>query len=106
MSEELEALEAEATAPGVVTVELAGTVEVRVKHRNDWKSRGLSALQHGDFETFAETCLVDGDYALWQEADPTLAEVEAFLDAFGKVAGEDMGKSERSSGSSKSTRKR
>lgn len=110
MSEEVEALEAEVEAeqgePGTVTVELAGSVEVRVKHQNQWKSRGLSALQRGDFETWAETCLEDGDYELWQDADPTLAEVNAFFDAMGKATGQDVGKSPRSGRSSKSTRKR
>jgi hypothetical protein len=102
----LEALEGEVLDPdGSVEVPL-GDEKVRVKPLNEWRSSATRALREGDFDTWAEKCLAGDDYETWSDLDPTLAEVEDFFTAWGKLSGQDSGKSRASRRSSNGTARR
>lgn len=76
-----------------VTVLLDG-VPCRVQPMRDWRSSGVHALRTGDFERWAETCLVEDDYAnVWAAIDPTLDMIETFLETWKEVTGNNTGKS-------------
>lgn len=53
-----------------------------------WKTSALQALRQGDLETWAEKCLTNDTYRLWQKVDPDLGQAETFFTEWSKVTGE------------------
>lgn len=110
----LEALEAEAEAPpGPVGYRLAtsqGEAVLAVPSPNAWRASARSALADqvrvdGDI-AWARSVLSAEDFETYLELDPTPEEASAFLTRIFSRNGESLGKSEPSTGSSRSTRKR
>ena len=81
----LEQLHAEADRD-VLEVPIGGKL-VRIKETKRWPASAVRAVREGDFDTWAEKCLVDGDYKIWQSVDPVLEEVEEFFDAVNEATG-------------------
>lgn len=104
MADALDRLAAEAangTEP--VSVPLGGKT-VRVMHPMDWRSSAMEALQVGNFQRWAQMCLVndagtdaDGnatgsdDAAIWLEVDPTNRQVVQFLIDYRNAGGSGLG---------------
>lgn len=84
--------------------EIAGK-EIFVPPVKRWRSSGLKALREGDIEQWAESCLSDEAWEVWQEVDPTLEEIEAFFATINDGLGVEAGNS-RSSRRSSRTRSR
>jgi hypothetical protein len=101
----LEAIEGEVLdGDGSVEVKLRNET-VRVLPLFEWRTSATRAMREGDFDSWAEKCLVDGDYEVWTDVDPKIREVEEFFEAWQEATGQDRGKSRASRRSSKSTRK-
>lgn len=105
----LDALEAEVDAEafddGSLAVPLVDAV-VHVLPVRKWRSSSVRAMRDGDFDRWAEKCLAEGDYALWQVIDPDMDEIEAFFTEWTRLSGQEPGKSAASSRSSRSTARR
>lgn len=84
---------------------LAGKT-VYVKPVKQWRASALHALREGDLMGWAEVTLSDDDWAIWEEVDPTLEEIEAFFASINTGLGTDPGNSRRSRRSSNRTRRR
>jgi hypothetical protein len=63
-------------------------------------------LREGDFDGWAQTVLLEGDWISWQKADPTNDDVEAFFKAWQHATGETVGKSSKSLNGSPATQRR
>jgi hypothetical protein len=89
----MEAVRTEALAdPNAATpVALEGKT-VHVLPVKKWKASAIRAMRQSDFDTWAEKCLAEGDYAVWQQVDPDVEQVEAFFLAWNKATGQDSGK--------------
>lgn len=85
--------------------ELAGKT-IYVPPVSKWRASALHAIREGDLQTWAEKTLLDDDWDLWQEIDPTLDEVTAFFDTLNGQTGVDSGNSRSSRTSPRSTRGR
>lgn len=91
----------DAAAAAAVAVPLYGDdgepVEVRVLNPRDWFSSSMTALQTGDFDTWAEDGLAGDDYNLWTGLNggrgPRTRQIEAFFEEYGRRTGNDPGKS-------------
>jgi hypothetical protein len=71
-----------------------GTDTIRVLDPNEWPSSANSALHVGEYESWAERCLADGDYEdVWMRLDPTLKDINAMFVEWRRVSGRDAGKS-------------
>jgi hypothetical protein len=85
---------------GAVAVPLGGAGGrrdvIHVLASSDWPSRGNSAMQRGDFETWASLCLALDDYDTWLDLDPTLGQINTMLEEWGALTGQSLGKSPRS----------
>lgn len=94
---DIAALQADAeTAPSAnVAVDLDGTA-LHVLPMRKWRSSAVRALRSGDFDLWAEKCLADGGWTLWQAIDPTMEDVEAFFAAWSKATGQSVGNSSAS----------
>lgn len=94
---DLAALEADAhTAPSDnVAVDLDGTA-LRVLPMRKWRSSAVRALRSGDFDLWAEKCLADDGWTLWQAIDPTMEDVETFFADWSKATGQSVGNSSAS----------
>jgi hypothetical protein len=78
---------------GSTQVSLCGET-VYVKPRERWRSSALSALNRGDFDGWAESCLArDADVELWLELDPTIEDIEAMFADYQERTGQSAGKS-------------
>ena len=86
----LDVLAAEASGDDSLTVPLDGQ-DVRIKHPMDWPSSAMRAMREGNFEVWAEKCLEDGDYAIWQSVDPTYRQIAQFMAAYRDVGGREPG---------------
>jgi hypothetical protein len=88
------------TPEGAVEVTLTtrlGTDTIRVLHPDEWSSSANSALHVGEFESWAEACLADGDYEqVWIRLDPRLGDINEMFKEWRRVSGRDTGKSSRS----------
>lgn len=113
-AEALRALEAEATAPSdgqVFTLATdVATAELFVPHPKRWRASARRALMDpeiidGDVR-WAESVLSPEDFAAWMTCDPTTDEAGEFIKQVFLGNGEDLGKSEPSTSSSRSTRSR
>ncbi len=74
----------------VYVVPLAGTT-VRVKHVLDWPVSVDELLFAQRFTRWAEKVLVEDDWPVWVETDPTLRQVVAFLNDLEKISGVPFG---------------
>jgi hypothetical protein len=99
-----EAQEIEATVKHL-TVALCGEA-MRVLPAGAWPMSAQRALQDGDFDGFMARVLHEEDYELYVDIDPTLNEVNLFLEDAGKLSGESQGKSRGPAKSSRRTRRR
>lgn len=101
--------EADQDAADFITLPLKD-IEVRVLPVQDWPSSAMRALNGGDFDTWAEKCLVDDDagddYQKWSDLDPTIGQVEEFFLAWEEQSGQNRGKSPAAARSSRRTRRR
>lgn len=108
--EPLDAVQADGAAPPAgIAVEFVtedDKFEVHVPPPGRWKSRATRALRNGDFLEWAELVLTPEDYAAVADADPTNDDFERFFSDWGEQAGENVGKSRRSSSTSRSTPRR
>jgi len=109
-TEALEALEADAIAPpeGVVVplVTDDGSVDILVPPSSAWFEGALEAMAAGQWARWAELALEGDDLTLWKATRKRYRDIDAFLLEWQKRAGQDVGKSSASEGSSRSTRRR
>lgn len=71
-----------------------GTDTIRILDPNDWPSSANSALHVGEYESWAESCLADGDYEqVWLRLDPRLGDINEMFKEWRRVSGRDQGKS-------------
>ncbi|MCW2901918.1 MAG: hypothetical protein JWO67_4183 [Streptosporangiaceae bacterium] len=110
MAGALESVEVEVDAPAEGTlvdlVTEAGEAEILVPPPGKWKTRAQTFLTQGAYDLWAQITLSKDDFKAWRDLDPTLDEATAFLEAWEKEAGQNLGKSRASRRSSKNTRKR
>lgn len=99
-----DAQEMEATGRHI-TVSLAGEA-MRVVPAGAWPVSAQRALREGDFDKFMSTVLHEEDYDLYEEIDPTLDEINQFIEDAGELSGESQGKSRGPARSSRRTRRR
>ncbi|MGW6741630.1 hypothetical protein ACWGDX_13040 [Streptomyces sp. NPDC055025] len=99
-----EAQEAEATGT-YITVALCGE-GLRVIPAGAWPVSAQRILRQGDFDGFMEAVLHEEDYELYEEIDPTLDEINLFIEDAGNLSGEPQGKSRGPARSSRRTRRR
>ena|SRR5690349_13451507 len=99
-----EAQEMEATGRHI-TVSLAGEA-MRVVPAGAWPVSAQRALREGDFDKFMATVLHEDDYDVYEELDPTLDEINQFIEDAGELSGESQGKSRGPARSSRRTRRR
>jgi len=99
-----EAQEIEATGRHI-TVALCGEA-MRVVPAGAWPVSAQRALRQGDFDGFMEAVLHEEDYELYEELDPTLDEINLFIEDAGNLSGESQGKSRGPARSSRRTRRR
>lgn len=102
LASEVDAEEAKKEGPardipdGAIAVPLAGTT-VHVLAPLDWPTRANSAVQTGDFETWAYDCLIPGDYDVWCEVrdgrGPTIGDVTEMMKEFQRLTGQSVPKS-------------
>ena len=53
-----------------------------------WKASALRALRESDLDVWAEKCLTNDSYKVWQKIDPDLEQCEAFFTLWGEATGE------------------
>ncbi|WP_331731684.1 hypothetical protein OG298_45530 (plasmid) [Streptomyces sp. NBC_01005] len=99
-----DAQEAEATSKHI-TVALCGE-GMRVVPAGTWPVSAQRALRQGDFDGFMAAVLHEDDYELYEELDPTLDEINLFIEDAGNLSGEPQGKSRGPNRSSRRTRRR
>lgn len=99
-----DAQEAEATGRHI-TVALCGE-PMRVVPAGAWPVSTQRALRQGDFDTYMALVLHEDDYDLYEELDPTLDEINQFIEDAGNLSGESQGKSRGPDTSSRRTRRR
>jgi hypothetical protein len=88
------------------TVRLDGTV-IHIMHAGDWSSSAMQAASTGDWDTWArEVIESDDEFKVWEGADLRNYQIEAVFRECGRQARMSMGKSQRRSGSRRSTRRR
>lgn len=92
MSEPITPAEREAKGEGA-TASLCGE-PIHVPPMNQWRSSAVHAFQNADYETWAQKTLSESDYEIWADIDPTLDDINAFLEEAGKALG--LGKSRAS----------
>jgi hypothetical protein len=81
-------------------------MEARVKPQIDWRMSDIRALNKGDLDAWAESVIHPDDLDEFLDLDITMAEFQTFADAAAALTGDDMGKSKRRSGTSRSTQRR
>jgi hypothetical protein len=97
------ALRAEtATGNNPVAVPLGGET-IHVLPVRLWRQSALRALREGDFIAWAEKCLTPEDVELWDEIDPTIADIEQFFIDWSALSGQSAEKSSASPRSVKRT---
>lgn len=89
----------------LVQGELAGKV-IYCPPVKKWRASALHAMREGDFDTWARTTLEDDDWDVWNEADPTVEEIEGFFATINPGLGTSPGNSRASRRSSKRTPRR
>lgn len=81
----------------VVTLEGdGGRGVIAILAPDDWPSDANSDLRVGDYESWADGCLVDGYYEEWQRIRPRMKHVNAMFEQYRELTGQDSGKSSRS----------
>lgn len=99
-----DAQEAEATGRHI-TVALCGE-PMRVVPAGAWPVSAQRRLREGDFDGYMAAVLHKDDYELYEELDPTLDEINQFIEDAGNLSGESQGKSRGPATSSRRTRRR
>lgn len=89
----------------LVQGELAGRT-VYVPPVKQWRASALHALREGDFDTWAKVTLADDDWAIWDEIDPTIQNIEDFFTSINPGLGTGPGNSRASRRSQRPTRRR
>lgn len=82
--------EAVARADGAVPIVMGNGKAVHVPMQVGWKKSAQDFINHGDFDSWAESVLSDDDLGLWDEwidSDPTMGEILDFMEALGKATG-------------------
>lgn len=103
----VEAVRAEADTGSADTVSVPfGDTTLDVQVAGKWRKSALNALRQGDFDTWAQKCLTPDSLAVWDEADPTMDEIQELFASYRDVTGQDPGKLLASPGSSRSTARR
>lgn len=103
---EPQASAAEREAKGeLIQGELAGKT-IYTPPVKQWRASALHALREGDLMGWAEATLSDDDWAIWEDVDPTVEQIEDFFATINKQAGTNPGNSRASRRSSRSTRRR
>jgi hypothetical protein len=88
------------------TVRIDGKV-IHVDHAGDWSSSAMRAASMGDWEAWAREVIADDrEFRLWVEADLHNYQIEAVFDQCGRAARLNAGKSTRSRGSRRGSRRR
>ena len=88
------------------TVRLDGIV-IHIQHAGDWTSTAMRAASSGDWDAWARAVITDDEeYQVWEDADLTNNQVEAVFTQCGRSARMSAGKSQKRTGSRRSTRKR
>jgi len=88
------------------TVRVDGRV-IRVTHANDWSTSAMRAASRGDWDDWAREVIPDDEeFKLWVGADLRNFQIEAVFAQCGRKARLNQGKSQRSYGSSKRSRRR
>jgi hypothetical protein len=88
------------------TVRIDGKV-IHIDHAGDWSSTAMRAASMGDWEAWAREVIADDrEFRLWVEADLHNYQIEAVFDQCGKAARLNAGKSARSRGSRRASRRR
>jgi hypothetical protein len=88
------------------TVRIDGKV-IHIMHAGDWTSTAYRAMMNGDFDTWAQEAILDErELKVWQDADLRLFEMEAVVTQCARTSRLGLGKSRKSSGSSRRTRRR
>src|SRR5580765_797942 len=102
---DLDAMDNEA-AGKPTTVRLDGIV-IHIQHAGDWSTTAMRAATNADWDTWARNVIVDDkEYEVWEEADLTNNQVEAVFVQCGRSARMSAGKSQKRTGSRRSTRRR
>jgi len=52
-----------------------------------WRTSAMDALNSGRFSAWAEKCLTEDSYDIWEDVDPTMEEIEEFFAAVGEANG-------------------
>lgn len=99
-----DAQELEATGRHI-TVALCGE-PMRVVPAGAWPVSAQRRLREGDFDGYMAAVLHEDDYGLYEEIDPTLDEINQFIEDAGNLSGESQGKSRGPATSSRRTRRR
>lgn len=85
---------------GAVAVRLTGkngTDVVHILDPRDWPTDANADLRVGDYESWAQGCLVEPDYdEVWVRLAPTMGNVNDMFNEYRRVTGQDQGKSGRS----------
>ncbi len=88
------------------TVRIDGKI-VHIMHAGDWTATAYSAMMNGDFETWAREVILDEkELKVWQDSELRLFEMEAVVMQCARSSRLGLGKSRKSSGSSRRTRRR
>ncbi|HWI69782.1 MAG TPA: hypothetical protein VNS88_15650 [Nitrospiraceae bacterium] len=102
---DLDAMAKEATGEPT-RVRLDGRV-IHVMHAGDWNSSAMRAASAGDWDTWAREVIEDDEeYQTWEDANLKNTQIEAVFAQCGRQARMSAGKSQRRSGSRRSTRTR
>lgn len=56
--------------------------EIEILPVQQWRSSAMKALKEGDLDLWAERCLSDDGLDVWEELDPTFAEIGEFFASF------------------------
>lgn len=84
-----------------------GGLTILVPDRRQWRSSALTALNRMDFQAWADWTLLEGDAEAVEDYDPTLAEIEEFLNVRLPAAfGDDPKSRARSNRGSRRARRR
>jgi hypothetical protein len=102
---DLDAMQDEA-AGTPTTVKLDGTI-IHIQHAGDWTSTAMRAASSGDWDAWARSVILDDiEYQVWEDADLTNNQVEAVFTQCGRSARMSAGKSQKRTGSRRSTRRK
>jgi len=102
---DLDAMESESRGEPT-TVRLGGII-IHIQHAGDWTTAAMRAAANADWDTWARAVIdSDEEYQVWEDADLTNNQVEAVFTQCGRSSRMSAGKSQKRTGSRRSTRRR